>query len=438
MKIRFSLNQLMHNKRLMIGFSLLAAIGIWLSVIYGPGNIEKRAITVKVPVDITNSYAYQTGLRIVGTSVFEVEVQVEGKWSVISQLTETDIRVRPDISTIQKAGATTVTLTAGYNSSKTDYEIKSVTPSAVTVNCDYWENGLEFKVKADISSVTVVDPQVHQLGDPVIDPAVVPDGIVVLEGPKSVTSQVSSIVARVTATEAIQDVKVFSATLVALDETGQEIDISSCRFRGLETLTVNVTVPVWVYRTVDFTYSLANVPDMLAGVENLVTVSPTSVVLVGPQNAVDQFADDIADLGTFDFDNLSPAQQSFTIPLNIPESVRVLDDTKEVAVNLKIGSYSTKSLNFTLTKDSVVVLNKPSDRTVNISQQTITSVQIVGNSRVLSAISADDLVATIDLSEVTTVGPTRCQVRFHVKNRDDCWIYYGAEQHGFEIYIAVE
>ena len=211
MSKRFSLSALMHNRKAMIIFSLLAAIAIWGAVIYGGSADEERVLRVSVPVDLTGTYAEQIGMRIIGESTFDVQVRVQGRFSVISQLTAEDVRVRVDTGTIFRTGKQTLSVTASRNSAETDYTITSCFPNTVTVTCDYWDTGLSFKVGVDTGGVKVADESQHRLGDAIPDSSLLPDGSVTLEGPRSVTSQIASIVARISDSAAISETTVFSA-----------------------------------------------------------------------------------------------------------------------------------------------------------------------------------------------------------------------------------
>lgn len=60
-------------------------------------------------------------------------------------------------------------------------------------------------------------------------------------------------------------------------------------------------MPVQVYRKVNFTYQLENVPEYYQGVTNFFTLSPTYIEFWGSPTAVESFAAQVADLGKFDF-----------------------------------------------------------------------------------------------------------------------------------------
>ena len=107
-------------------------------------------------------------------------------------------------------------------------------------------------MEPDIASVKLADDlvkQKYQLGTAAMDTATLPDSQVRIEGPKSVMSRIAKVVARVKKGATIQEDTVFEAAIVALDEDGKDIDLSTCT---LSAESVNVTVPVWLSQTVNF------------------------------------------------------------------------------------------------------------------------------------------------------------------------------------------
>ncbi|MBQ3094623.1 MAG: hypothetical protein IJC52_05560, partial [Clostridia bacterium] len=184
MKKGFSFTRLLYNDKLMLVLSLLISVAIWFGVISDSANIEERSIPVTVTVDLTNSYAHQSGLRIIGEDTFTAQVNVSGAWSVITKLDEADFRVRPDLTAITGAGDVDLPLNVTRNSAETDYDIISVTPSEISVVCDYWQEGARFRVQTDVSALKAAEFEKYQIGEPVLDKTAFPDGSVTLSGPK--------------------------------------------------------------------------------------------------------------------------------------------------------------------------------------------------------------------------------------------------------------
>lgn len=446
---KFSLNRLMHNDRAMIAFSLVLAVLVWFSVVSGPGNTTTRSIVFKVNTAITNG-----DLQVIGAEPVEVEVEVEGTLAVVSKLTAEDIRVRLDASEIQGVGNQELTVLASRNSSETGYEILTVSPSTVTVFCDHWVDDAVFIVEPDISAVKA--DQSFTLGEAIVDPNILADGNVTLQGPESVISRVNKVVARITEEAVIAEPKTFTAQLLALDEQGAEIDLSQCHVMayerddegGVSTVlteltgrTLEVTVPVETYQEITFSYQTAHQPSGLTDLSSLITISPPSITLIGDKAALEACADQLADLGTLDFDKISPENNTFTIPLNLPENVRVLEGVSEVKVTFNTKGYSKKviELNLEGTKEykPLEFQNVPEGTTVTPRTKTL-SVTLVGPTRTLSSIREKDLSVVIDMGE-SDVGFIKYLVRVNIKDYNNVWVYYGEENaDGFEIYVTVQ
>lgn len=438
MKHKFSFHRLLHNNRLMMVVSLFLAVVIWASVTYRPSNIKERALTVNVTLDLTDTYADTIGLCILDKTSYDVTVAVKGKWSVISGLSANDINVRADYSNLKKAGNQRVSFTASYNSEVTDYDIVSVSPASINVNCDYWEKNLSYKVTPDLSQVSVSDTDRYQLGDAVVDPTQLPDGTVRLEGPRSVTNRITSIVARVEDKVSLSDVAVLPARLVALDENDNEVDISSCKLIDLASDTVNVTVPVWVSKLVEFTYTVKNLPGLFTAADKAISIAPASLVLLGPPDEVDEVAGTLANLGTVDFDNLLPENAEITVPLNIPSNCTVLDDVKEVTLKLDIASLRTRTMSLLLgpSQGNVVFQNLPAGLTATLPQQTISEIVLVGKNYKLSGVTAKKLEVVVDMAKAVK-GAGRYEARVRVKGENGIWTYYGSTAHAFSVYVTV-
>lgn len=443
MKKKFSLNELMHNDKLMMALSLVIAIVVWALVVNGPANIKTKVIRKEAAIDLTDTYAQSNNIRVIDTPDLTVEVTVSGPRSVTDYLGSEDIVVKAETNLILGAGPSILNISVSKTNKNADFEITSYTPSSITVHCDYWRS-VELPVKADVSSVHVEDPDTQQLGEPILDKTHFQNGVIRLEGPKTTIDKVVSLVARVQTDKPISAVQVFTADLIALDADGNEVDLKGCTFINpstgdpIQLDTINVTVPVHIQRTVDFSYELLHVPPAFESNPNLITLSVPSITLVGPQESVESAANSLANLGTFDFDHLTPADAVRVIPLNIPQGVTVLENVSEVTVRLDIAAYASKTVELTLmTAQDVTFLNRPADKVITVAQQ-VKQIQIFGSAASIEAITAADLKATVDAGSNPNSGSVRYPMRIDVPGYDDVWVYYGAEGDvGYEIYASV-
>ena len=444
MKKKLSLNILLHNDKLMMGLSLVIAIVVWALVVNGPANVKTKTIRKDAAIDLTDTYAENNNIRVIETPDLAVEITVSGPRSVIDYLGGEDITVKAETYLIQTAGPAVLNISVSKTNKNADFEITGYTPSTVTVQCDYWDT-VDLPVRMDISSVQVEDPDTQQLGEPMLDRTYFQNSMVKLEGPRATVSRITSIVARVEADKPIGTVQVYAARLVALDADGNEVDLKGCQMLNpstgepIQSETVNVTVPVYIHRTIDFTYNLLHVPPAIASNPNLVALSATSITLVGPKESVDSAAESLANLGDIDFDHLTPGDTLRVIPLNIPAGVTVLENISEVMVRLDIGGYVDKTLDMTLmTERDVVFQNRPADLSISVQQQVISNIRICGSAASIEAITEADLRAVVYAGANTGLGSVRYAVRIEVPAYDDVWVYYGEEgQSTYGIYVQV-
>ncbi len=425
MNKKFSLNALLHNERFVLVFSIVAAIVIWALVSFGPANTQSRTITVTQTVDLTGTIAGYNDLRIIGEDTFTASVVVEGARSVIFNLDAQDINIRPSLSDIQGVGISEVALTATKVKAGA-YTITSISPSTITLNCDYWMTA-SLPLTTDVTKVTVKDEKAQQLGDILIDSSEITNGTIQMEGPQTTVKRIASVTAVVEDGGVVEATTRFSAKLKAYDADGKEVDLANCRFIGASAdNTLDITVPVWVQKVLPLTYELRNKP---AGIsENgLVTLSPSSITLVGEAEALEAASATLGNLGVIDFDQLLPENADTTLLLNIPNGIKSLEGNS-VAVHVAIDAYQTKKLSYPVNDLSdVTVVNLPEGKRLTLQSQQLTDIVICGSEATLRRIKAEDLVVTLDAAGSTATGSGRYAVRITVPEYNSVWVYYGKD-----------
>ncbi len=435
MKKRFSFSRLLYNDKVMLIMSFLLATAIWVAVISGPANIEERQINVNVTVDLMNSHAYQRGLRVVGDNEFDVKVTVSGKWSVITKLTEEDLRVRADLNAITGPGDVELPLYVSRNSAETDYDILTITPDSLTVVCDYWKDNVSCPVVADVSLLTAAE-EGTMIGEPVLDPTIFPDNKAIISGPEAVVDQIDSLVARVSAAEQLTAMKQYQVPLTALDKNGNELDLSLCKIENFESDTVTLTVPIWEERLVKLGYTVNNRPSGLS--EDLLQISPETVDLLGPAEELDALEEELVNLGTVDFSRLSTSADSVRFKLDIPPSVQAIDAPDAAVVTLNTEQLSQKTVSLTVTKDNTVVKGGTDGMAMSVREQTLDNIVIVGDAAAVSAISPAALSVQIEPQSNLAAGTKQYAAKIVVNGYDDVWIYYGQDTDYVNVFVTLE
>ncbi len=424
MKRKFSLNALLHNERVMLIVSLVAAIGLWALISFGPGNIQERTVTVTQKIDLAGTIAGYNDLRVIGEDTFEVRVTVKGARSVIFNLSTDDLAISPSLSDIQGVGKSQVALSATKIKAG-DYSIVAVSPSSITLNCDYWVSK-PLPLTTDVSSISLKNEGQQQIGDLRFDAAIVNNGQVHLEGPQTVVNRVESILAKTEETVTIDKTTRFTADLIAFDAEGKEVDIRNCRVTGANAdNTLDITVPVWVQKKVELTYQLLNKPEGLSD-KGLVTLSPSTVTLVGEEAALEASAATIANIGSINFDQLKPSESEKVVNLNVTGDIKVMEGNT-VTVKLAIDKFTTKTLSYTVDSlDDVTVINEPNGKTFALTgPQKISNIVVCGNKAVLNRITAKDLKVTVNAAGTTG----RYEVRITVPSQKGVWVYCGNENY---------
>ncbi|MDD4414160.1 MAG: hypothetical protein PHR14_06355 [Oscillospiraceae bacterium] len=403
-------------------------------------SASETIISTTANLSLDGTYAGNTGLRIFTGANPKVNVKVTGSWFVINKLGEQDIKVEGDYNDIKGVGEWPIRLTASKNGTETDYNITpDISPRTTSIFCDYsWSTIVP--METDVTGIKVDEKTGLSLGRPVIHAPGVENNTISIEGPKSIVSQISKVTAKVDKPGVITEVTSFTASLTAYDIDGNEVDTDLCVYVGLvdRDNKVNVAVPVNIKKTIRFNYTLDNTPDGLKGMKNFITMSPSSIDILGAPEQVDAFVQEITTIAKFDYNQLSLNDKKKVIPLNIPEGINVIDGTTEVTVSLNMSSFSSKSLDLTLTSGNTLVVNRPSDRSWSMSAQKI-KVVLNGRKASLDKIKASDLSAVIDMKFDNTLGVREFKSTIRISGYDDVWVYYGkTEPVGYSAFLTVK
>ncbi len=431
----FSFSKLLRNDKLMVIVSLIIAAFVWFNVISGPANITERSVEMDVSVDLTGSYAYQSGLRIIGDSDFTVKVKVSGPWATLVKLDENDLRVRADMTAITRDGVNDVPLNVSRNSTVTDYDILSVLPSTVQITCEYWKQGTLFQVEVDTSGVLVEDPETAVVGEAVLDTADFQNGAVTIDGPENVVESIERIVAVVETKQPLKKQQQFEVPLVAYDRTGREVDISACEIREIPNGKVLVTVPLWERRTLNVNYLFDNLPsnvvDTQAFIEKYITVEPSSVLACGTEKSLDS-AQKQLDLGAIDFEDLISAESmELKYEADIPNESGE-EEPVTVTVGFNAGPMQSLSLTVTPTEENVRFVDDSgqdiTSRVMGLYKVTVPEGQkplnlsLIGNTESVSGITADDFVWKVKLGSPIDPNAKDFPASVTVDGYDDVWI----------------
>ena len=372
---------LFDNNKFLWFFSFLFAFLIWLSVVNTVYTTADRTINnVPVSFDTTGTSLEALGLDVVLDGPMTVSVDLSGERNVVADVERADLQVQADLTGITAAGEYTVRLTVSDRLNR-DFDNLSAAPREVTVRFDRTVEKT-LTVSVDLSGITYPDGYV--LGDDYVNVQTV-----TIRGPESDVSRVASCVARASHAGAITQTEVLTTDLTLLDADGNEV-VSD--YIQMSSETADITVPLLKTKRVPVTVDFLHVPDGFPLDELNYTLSKEDILLAGPEGAVNSMEE--LSVGYIDFRDMDGGDFSFN--LNLPAGFINLEGDESVTVSFDTSDLASQEMTVT----NIQLTGVPENYTVTLVTTSIRGVTVHGRTADLAALTAEDLVATVDLSEV--------------------------------------
>lgn len=434
MKKHLTFSQLLHKDKLMMIVSLILAIIIWVLVVYDQGNTEERPISgIPVSVTLTPFASDELNLRIVDGADVVATVYVEGPRSVIGPLTNQDVTVTADTSSVLMAGTHTVPIRALSNG---NYEIVKVVGddganATIKITCDViYEK--EFPLTSENvelpAGLTISDSATLRFGTPSPSGVAITEGNVTVSGPKTSVNRIERVAAVVRDEGQLSETSAFSADLVAYDADG--LPVTGISFLNAEEGKVTVVVPVLHYYTVPLQLTVQNAPQ---SVIEKVTVNPQTIELWAIPSELDEYLAEVQRYLTVDFGQVKAEGKDVALPYELKKTGSILpfSNNEVIQIDLDISGYTNKKFVVPLTENNVEIVNCPEGYTLEWNQTELPNVVICGASSVLRKMKTDQFKIIVDLEGLSAGYHT---VKVAVKCEDDTvWTYYG--ESGYEAQI---
>jgi YbbR domain-containing protein len=400
-------SDLLHNDKLMLAFSFIAAIIIWLGVVI---NVSPEMTTTiqNVKVTIDNTVPAQFGLEVFGDNEFYVDVTVKGKKYQISSLKPEDIKILAQTNNVDSAGIRTLLLKSDQTFGNNDYTVTAISQKSIDVYFDV--------------------PKTVQI---VIEPDIVVDNIEIVEegfktgeinlsetavnvtGPSTEINRIVKAVARLKLQKSLSSNKSADVDVILLDENGK----SNFNYVTTDVDKVVLTIPVLRVKEVNTTLLFKNAPDEYVLNPLSYTISPSEDyfnISVDEYDKITEFP-----VGTIDFKSISPSNYVFEfLRTDLPVSDE--SDTEKFVVKLDVSDISQEY--FTISSKKVKV-NNPNNLDCKVSGLN-KSVVVVGSEKALESITEDDISVEIDISDINiTAGQTTSVPANVTVKSSNCWIY---------------
>ncbi len=365
--------------RLLISF--IVAVCIW-SVVVTFFSTDIKIVIEDVPINIEYNASYMNlGIEVIEQNIQTVDVTVSGPRTVVGALKEDDIIVYPQFTNVRDAGTYNLALNAIKASSVMEFQIESMSNYQMSAKFDRVIEKT-FDIGADVSNITVSNGYM-------IDKTYVTPGTIVVKGPEILMNELNKITAVVEPQEIVQSAQI-PAKLIFTDVNDQEMDSTYFTLGQTE---FTVTIPVLKQVELPVKVKFINVPSGFDTSKLDVEYSQKTIELGVPTKNADNLTEYI--IGYVDVKKLE-MDSPYMFQLILPKGYKNIKNVKEVYATVSSENMTTKKVDV----KEIDILNK-GQQDVEIITEVIKSVEIVGEKAVIDTISDKNVVAQLDMSQVS-------------------------------------
>ncbi|MDD2956275.1 MAG: CdaR family protein, partial [Oscillospiraceae bacterium] len=332
-----------------------------------------------------------------------VDVVVEGVRYVVGSVKPEDISVTATVSGVNGSGVFSLPL-KGENISKKDFSVVSVTPSTMQVKFDRMVTK-KFSVETDLGPVSV--PDGYMTEDVIISPSEVN-----VTGPDADIAQIARCVVNVSLQEEPVATQVLKGEILLYDKDGNRIETNELTMDQTE---AEITVPVLKTTKMPLTVEFLNVPEGFPLEEMPYQLSNETITVAGPVDEIEHTTELV--IGYIDFKNLT-LESAYLFNLNLPEGFINVENVEQVSVQFDTSQMAEQYFNLS----DIRIINQPVDFDVTVLTRYLSNVQVIGPQTVLAGMTADDLIAQIDLSDrELTAGQSSYPVSVYAPTKGLVW-----------------
>lgn len=398
------IKSIFENDKFLRVLSVLLAVFIWYFVFLSDDS-EYRENVYNIPISIKTegTATGQLGLEVIEGEGQTVDIAVEGRNMVIGDLKNTGFTATASLSAVTSAGTYELPVEV-VSTAYSNIQIVSKYPSKIQVKFDKIVTKT-FPVQADVTGVEIADGYLTEAS--YASPA-----SITVTGPEQEVLAIDKVTASAELTEPLTKTADITSPVALLDKNGNVITGGHLTLDYDET---EITIPVKKKKVLNLTFGFINAPSGLV-VDNLnYEMSATQIEVAGNEDIIDKLTE--INLGYVNMKSLVPGE-TLTFNVELPSGLLNIQNLTTVSVEFPDENTDTKTFNVS----NIQILNKPSDYKVTVSTKRIPSVKIVGDKNILDKLSADSIVAEIDLSSVEIQkGEQTLPVSINIPGYDLVW-----------------
>lgn len=390
---KWTFAELFDNKKFLIVFSALASVILYIGVaMTNKDDIEKTIYNVPVKLDQQSTNLANLRLNIIEGNEYFVDVTVTGPRTVVGQLKpdSPELATTARLSEITERGEHTVpVVTAFTDTAAPDFQIVEYSPRSVKVRVSRMRS-TTFDIKPIVNGLSVAPGFVSEK-------EYTTQQTVTVTGPDEELAKVASAEVTLELTEPLEQTYARTLPIVLKDIQGEPIIPE----QGHLTLDISeAELVVLVLKTTGLPLEVV-FPALPKGfpedqLRQVMTITPDFVNIAGPADVINRIRE--IPVAYIDIKELQPGNTSFNFPLGtsaISSQIQSLDNVTGVSVYFDDYNWETASFNI----QNIELINIPGQYNVSLPFSRINGVQFVGDKDVLNSMTADDIVAEVDLSD---------------------------------------
>ncbi len=402
-----SFQELFDNNVFVRIFAVVVAIVAWFAVSISQTPERNRTI-VNVPVSINyeGSIPQTLGLQRIGDTEFTVTVYVTGKNSKVQKLTADDFIATVSLNNVNQAKEYTLPIEVTKKTEDADYRINSWSNTELTLTFD--------KIVTKQLTLEISTPKLSAADGYILEKPYADTENFTVSGPQNVVNRIDRCVMVLDNEGELTDSLTVTGTPTLLDKNGAAV---TSEYLSVEPGDVEVTVPVYRTKKLTLEPQFVNVPKGFPLDKLRYTLSQNAIMVAAANDIVDN--QDSVILGPIDFRTVDIGKE-MTLDVTLPAGF--LNTENVTSVTITFPTYGLTSKTFSVPRNNFVFENMPSGFEAELTINQLENVKIVGDSTVLNSMTSDDLVASIDLSQVTAKkGQYTVPVRVYSQNRVLAW-----------------
>lgn len=407
MKKQSLFQRLMQKNYVIFIFALVISLIIWIYMSFNSTSVNTTFTIRDIPIQMELSEeSRDLGLQVFPSGEAKASVTVTGNRTVLGLLNENDITVTAAAGSINSPDSNvTLPVSATKRSSRSNFEINSVSPTSITVTVDYYKE----------SDFQIQDGVVFYLEDGYYGSTSLSVNSVKISGPQTEVLKIKKVKAVATVPNKLSKSVETEAALHLYDENNNEL---SQKTLSLSVESVKASVTVLPEKTVPVEAVFQNKPEGLEITNDMITITPPEIQLAGPTDTIGKL--ESVKLEPIDFSGIKNERIDFdNLGIVIPESCKSINNYTTAKVTLDLSKLSSK----TFTVDKFVVEGLSDQYTYKVTSKSV-DVTVIGYKDDLDKMTAKQITAVIDTSNSSgKTGSVEMPVTFRFEGSTSCWAY---------------